>query len=70
VAVDYFSPRLLCRFDLALRAISIRRRIASEREGLLMANRTPGPPPFSSMNSSRRQRAFQVLKNEKQPHAK
>jgi len=34
VAVDYFSPRLLCRFDLAVRAISIRRRIASEREGL------------------------------------
>jgi hypothetical protein len=30
-AVVYFSPRLLCRFDLALRAISIRRRIASER---------------------------------------
>jgi hypothetical protein len=25
---------LLCRFDLALRAISIRRRIASERDGL------------------------------------
>jgi len=34
VAVIYFSPRLLCRFDLTLRAISIRRQIASEREGL------------------------------------
>jgi hypothetical protein len=30
----YFSPRLRCRFNLAVRAISIRRRIASEREGL------------------------------------
>jgi len=30
----YCSPRLLCRFDLAARALSIRRRIASEREGL------------------------------------
>jgi hypothetical protein len=29
VRVDYFSPRLLCRFDLAVRAISIKRRIAS-----------------------------------------
>jgi hypothetical protein len=28
VAVIYFSPRPLCRFDLAVRAISIRRRIA------------------------------------------
>jgi hypothetical protein len=28
----YFSPRLLCRFDLVVRAISISRRIASERE--------------------------------------
>jgi hypothetical protein len=34
IAFDYFSPRLLCRFDLAVRAISISRRIASEREGL------------------------------------
>ena len=34
VAVVYFSPRLLCRFDLAVRAISIGRRIASDREGL------------------------------------
>jgi hypothetical protein len=34
VAVICFSPRALCRFDLAVRAISIRRRIASEREGL------------------------------------
>jgi hypothetical protein len=34
VAIVYFSPRLLCRFDLAVRAISIRRRIASERKGL------------------------------------
>jgi hypothetical protein len=34
VAVVYFSPRLLCRFDLVVRAISIRRRIASDREGL------------------------------------
>jgi len=34
LAVIYFSPRLLCRFDLTLRAISIRRQIASEREGL------------------------------------
>jgi hypothetical protein len=33
LAVVYFSPRLLCRFDLAVRAISIRWRIASEREG-------------------------------------
>ena len=32
--VVYFSPRLLCRFDLLGRAISIRRRIASDREGL------------------------------------
>jgi hypothetical protein len=31
VAVVYFSPRLLCRFDLAVRAISIRRRMASGR---------------------------------------
>jgi hypothetical protein len=30
----YFSPRLLCRFDLAVRAISIRRRIASEQESV------------------------------------
>src|SRR5262249_6411959 len=30
----YFSPRLLCRFVLPVRAISIGRRIASEREGL------------------------------------
>jgi len=29
LAVIYFSPRLLCRFDLTLRAISIRRQIAS-----------------------------------------
>jgi hypothetical protein len=34
VAVIYFSPRLFCRFDLAARAISIRRRIASEQQGL------------------------------------
>ena len=34
VAVIYFSPRPLCRFDLAVRAISIRRRIASGRPGL------------------------------------
>jgi hypothetical protein len=34
LAVVYFSPRLLCRFDLAVRAISIRRRNASERQGL------------------------------------
>jgi hypothetical protein len=32
--VVYFSPRLLCRFDLALRANSTSWRIASEREGL------------------------------------
>jgi hypothetical protein len=32
----YFSPRLLCRFGLAA-AISIRRRMASEREGLSFA---------------------------------
>jgi hypothetical protein len=32
VAIVYFSPRLLCRFDLAVKAISIGRRIASERE--------------------------------------
>jgi hypothetical protein len=31
LAVDYFSPRLLGRFDLAVRAISIRRRMASGR---------------------------------------
>jgi hypothetical protein len=30
----YFSPRLPCRFDLAVRAISIGRRIASDRVGL------------------------------------
>jgi hypothetical protein len=36
VAAVYFSPRLLCRFDLVVRAISIRRRIASEREGVSM----------------------------------
>ncbi len=30
----YFSLRLFCRLDFAARAISIRRRIASEREGL------------------------------------
>ena len=34
VTVVYFSPRLLCRFDLVVRAISIRRRIASDRVGL------------------------------------
>jgi hypothetical protein len=34
VAVVYFSPRLLCRFDLALSANSTSWRIASEREGL------------------------------------
>jgi len=34
LAVVYFSPRLLGRFDLAVRAISIRRRIASGRPGL------------------------------------
>ena len=34
VAVVYLSPRLLCRFDLTVRAISIRRRIASGRPGL------------------------------------
>jgi uncharacterized DUF497 family protein len=34
VAFVYFSLRLLCRFDLAVRAISIRRRIASGRERL------------------------------------
>jgi hypothetical protein len=34
VAVDYFSPQMLWRFDLELSAISIRWRIASEREGL------------------------------------
>jgi hypothetical protein len=34
VAMVYFSLRLLCRFDLAVKAISIRRRIAFEREGL------------------------------------
>jgi hypothetical protein len=28
----YFSPRALCLFDLTARAISIRRRIASERQ--------------------------------------
>jgi hypothetical protein len=33
-AVFYFSPWLLCRFDLVVRAISIRRRIASGRPGL------------------------------------
>ena len=33
-AVAYFCQRLLCRFDLAVRANSTRRRIASEREGL------------------------------------
>jgi hypothetical protein len=27
VAVIYFSPRLLCRFDLVVNAISIRRRM-------------------------------------------
>jgi hypothetical protein len=34
LAVIYLSPWLLCRFDLAARAISISRRIASERDGL------------------------------------
>jgi hypothetical protein len=34
MAAVYFSPRLLSRFDLAVKAISIRRRIASDREGL------------------------------------
>jgi hypothetical protein len=34
VMVVYFSPRLLCRLDLVVRAISIRRRIASGRPGL------------------------------------
>ena len=34
VAIVYLSPRLLCRFDLTVRAISIRRRIASGRPGL------------------------------------
>jgi hypothetical protein len=34
VAVIYFSPRLLCRFDLAFSANSTSWRIASEREGL------------------------------------
>jgi hypothetical protein len=35
VTVVYFSPRrLFCGFDLPDRAISIRRRMASEREGL------------------------------------
>src|SRR5271166_5948554 len=34
VAVIYFSPRPLCRFDLALSANSTNWRIASEREGL------------------------------------
>jgi hypothetical protein len=34
VAVIYFSPRLLCRFDLAISANSTSWRIASEREGL------------------------------------
>jgi hypothetical protein len=33
-AVVYFSPRLLCRFDLVVRAISIRLRMASDRDGL------------------------------------
>jgi hypothetical protein len=48
--VVYFSPRLLCRFDLLGRASSIRRRIASDREGLSfcclaqvsIADRVPG----------------------------
>jgi hypothetical protein len=31
MAAVYFSPRPLSRFDLAVKAISIRRRIASER---------------------------------------
>jgi hypothetical protein len=31
VAVHYFSPRRLCRFDLGVKAISIRRRIASDQ---------------------------------------
>ena len=35
-AVVYFSPRLLCRFDLVVRAISIRRRIASDRDPVLL----------------------------------
>jgi hypothetical protein len=34
VALGYFSPRPLCHFDLVIRAISISRRIASERVGL------------------------------------
>jgi hypothetical protein len=34
LAVIYLSPWLLCRFDLAARAISISRRIASGRPGL------------------------------------
>src|SRR5262249_2026307 len=33
-AVIYLSPWLLCRFDLVASAISISRRIASERDGL------------------------------------
>src|SRR5262249_53232698 len=49
VAVVYFSPRLLRRFVLALKAFSIRRRIASGREC---------QPSFAAAkNSSRRTRA-------------
>jgi hypothetical protein len=33
-AAIYLLPRLLCRFDLVVKAISIRRRIASGRPGL------------------------------------
>jgi hypothetical protein len=48
VAVIYFSPRLLCRFDLALRAISIRRRLPMSQWGLLLGRATsPQLPPFS-----------------------
>jgi len=34
VGLIYFSRPLLCRFDLAVRAISISRRIASEWNGM------------------------------------
>ena len=36
--VVYFSPRLLCRFDLAVKAISIRRRMASGRPRQLIGS--------------------------------
>jgi hypothetical protein len=48
VAIVYFSPRLLSRFDLVVRAISIRRRLPMSGWGFLLGRATSLQlPPFS-----------------------